>query len=276
MEQSDYEIDLAGETAICAEADMVLETIRQDFKDAGYQTLMLEIPACAVSAAHRRDRYFIVGYSEHNGQLATEKRRSINQAGNNIKEGQDSSGESQGASEPRNSEIMGNSERKRLQGFERRMVRTTPIIAGSDKTMAGTESDIEGRLPEREEEEYTRLTGSGENVADTSGTGREECDTSGQSDTSGHDTGRSDESGGIRAAQSGLGRDFNGISFRIHGFRQPAYMGQPQHDWEPPRVASGVKNRTNRLKALGNAVHPLQIYPILQIIADIEAATESR
>jgi DNA (cytosine-5)-methyltransferase 1 len=49
----------------------------------------------------------------------------------------------------------------------------------------------------------------------------------------------------------------------ISSYPQPALMGQAQHDWEPPRVATGVKNRASRLKALGNAVDPLQALPVL-------------
>jgi hypothetical protein len=56
----------------------------------------------------------------------------------------------------------------------------------------------------------------------------------------------------------------------ISAYPQPALMGQPQHDWEPPRVATGVKNRAARLKALGNAVDPLQIYPVLYAIKLID------
>ncbi|MCY9539203.1 hypothetical protein M5X17_30940 [Paenibacillus alvei] len=53
-------------------------------------------------------------------------------------------------------------------------------------------------------------------------------------------------------------------------YPQPAPMGQPQHDWEPPRVATGVKDRVGRLKALGNAVDPAQIFPVLYAIKAID------
>lgn len=56
----------------------------------------------------------------------------------------------------------------------------------------------------------------------------------------------------------------------IAAYPQPALMGQPQYDWEPPRVATGIKDRTPRLKGLGNAVNPLQIYPIMQAIKLID------
>lgn len=37
-----------------------------------------------------------------------------------------------------------------------------------------------------------------------------------------------------------------------------------------PRIATGIKNRVNRLKCLGNAVVPQQFYPVFQAIAEIE------
>lgn len=44
--------------------------------------------------------------------------------------------------------------------------------------------------------------------------------------------------------------------------RWPAGIG-PQHEWEPPRVTSIKTNRAARLTALGNAVVPQQVYPLL-------------
>jgi len=52
----------------------------------------------------------------------------------------------------------------------------------------------------------------------------------------------------------------------------PAPLGQPQYEWEPPRVTNDVKNRVPRLKALGNAVVPQQVYPIFKAIAEIETS----
>jgi DNA (cytosine-5)-methyltransferase 1 len=42
--------------------------------------------------------------------------------------------------------------------------------------------------------------------------------------------------------------------------RWPAGPGAPQEEWEPPRVLAGVHERAAKLKALGNAVSPVQAY----------------
>jgi HNH endonuclease/CENP-B N-terminal DNA-binding domain len=49
----------------------------------------------------------------------------------------------------------------------------------------------------------------------------------------------------------------------------PARPGQAQEDWEAPRLvlARAYPNRAKRLKALGNAVNPEQVLPILLAIA---------
>jgi hypothetical protein len=59
-----------------------------------------------------------------------------------------------------------------------------------------------------------------------------------------------------RSTQSGLGDLADGLS---------RWLVEP----DIPRVATGIKDRTNKLKALGNAVVPQQVYPILKAIYDI-------
>jgi len=66
-------------------------------------------------------------------------------------------------------------------------------------------------------------------------------------------------------AQPGLGGMADGFPGWVDGY----------WDIEPdiPRVARGIPHRTERLKALGNAVVPQQFYPIFKAIAEAEKAT---
>ena len=64
---------------------------------------------------------------------------------------------------------------------------------------------------------------------------------------------------GTRYSQSRVGDMVNGLS---------QWMAEPDG---VPRIATGVKARVAKLKALGNAVVPQQIYPIYRAIVDIEA-----
>jgi DNA (cytosine-5)-methyltransferase 1 len=69
-----------------------------------------------------------------------------------------------------------------------------------------------------------------------------------------------------RKRLEGLYDERNGISLQLpKGFREE-WETEPRMD----RVALGIPNRVDRLKCLGNAVVPQQVYPILQAIADIE------
>lgn len=67
---------------------------------------------------------------------------------------------------------------------------------------------------------------------------------------------------GRRSVESGLGMLVDGLSYWLDGY----WRVEPNI----PRVATGVKNRVDRLKCLGNAVVPQQVYPILAAIAEIE------
>lgn len=68
--------------------------------------------------------------------------------------------------------------------------------------------------------------------------------------------------------QPGLGRAINGFSSRLdrHSGQWPARPDEPQYDYEPPRLTGRRDNRANRIKALGNAVVPQQVLPVVQSI----------
>jgi hypothetical protein len=55
----------------------------------------------------------------------------------------------------------------------------------------------------------------------------------------------------------------------------PAPPGPEQYDYEPPRTVRGKKYRIPRVKAIGNAVNPYQILPILLAIAEVESCAHS-
>lgn len=71
------------------------------------------------------------------------------------------------------------------------------------------------------------------------------------------------------SAQPGLGGVADGLpGWLDRGMSSPGYwLPEPEG---VPRVATGIKDRVNRLKCLGNAVVPQQFYPIFQAIADVE------
>lgn len=80
------------------------------------------------------------------------------------------------------------------------------------------------------------------------------------------------------AAQRGLGRAAHGLSAWMDRPQWPARPGEPQHDYEPPRVTSAQPQRTARLKALGNSVVPQCVYPIACAVRewlDAQAAPEA-
>lgn len=70
-----------------------------------------------------------------------------------------------------------------------------------------------------------------------------------------------------RATLSFLGRVFDGLPAELDSARRsarwPARPGEAQYAWEAPRTAVGIPHRSQRLKALGNAV----VVPLVEAFA---------
>ncbi|MEE4566852.1 DNA cytosine methyltransferase [Paenibacillus polymyxa] len=233
-----------------------LDIVLSDLEGIGYTTQTFVIPSAAVNAPHRRDRVFIVGHTERSGCSRQSRRRT---------EQVTSNGHSQ-----LEEESLSNATSKRLErnaGTKLLGECSGPSLCGQN--VAHTKGESSGGLPIREESTDTRPSCGCENVAYSSSSGQQERHATAVTDRAGYGSGGANEGRSHRTAQSRLGGMLNGLSRKLDEHRWPAALGQEQYNWEPPRVATGIKNRVGRLKALGNAVNPHQVYPVLAAIKAI-------
>jgi DNA (cytosine-5)-methyltransferase 1 len=236
--------------------NMVLEEICQALEKIGYEVQPVLIPACSVGAPHQRYRTFIVGYSKYNGSSAPEITRSIRKASNNIKERKNQTCESKGTGKLGDGQNVENARCTLRQGQllsgkhekanrTRHADKTERPSSVSRVVLADTKSHIEGRLSSGEIETFTGFSECSENISHA-------------------------DSKGLQGSKEtrNIGESWKATN------KQFARYGSFSNYWsvEPDvgRVANGIPNRVDRLKCLGNAVVPQQVYPILQAIADIE------
>ena len=220
------------------------KTVCEDLEREGYAVTVFNFEAAAVGAPHRRDRVFFVGERttmENTSHGRCKQRRIIPHRRRGTEPFSAGKGCSEWASSSMPEDVADTESRKSRKqesrdGWE-------GIGGGSEKV-----HDVAIPCSERETErgnegfqQTTSLKGTGAN--NRRGTqeyvGRE-----------------------WRPVESRLGMLADGLSYWLDGY----WRVEPNI----PRVAMGVKNRVDRLKCLGNAVVPQQVYPILQAIAEIE------
>ncbi|WP_340639566.1 DNA (cytosine-5-)-methyltransferase [Bacillus atrophaeus] len=204
-------------------ANMELDRTLFDLESAGYKGQSFIIPACAVDAKHRRDRTFVVAYSDsfgrHNRQNNREERQFHSELhGDSQEENWERNGRLNRAREVRS--ILPDTDSKRLQ-------------------RTGTEQQTAG------------FTGEGEALSDAS---CEQCNQMEQHD------------GGRKASEKAI------CQIGKYSLKPRGDKGRWAAEPDVGRVAHGVPNRVDRIKGLGNAVVPQQIYPIFKAIMDQEAA----
>lgn len=277
---------------------MALPDILSELEACGYRTRAFLIPACAVGARHRRYRVAIVGYSEHDGLSSREVQGGILKGtggsgyGKNVadtkgphkgrlsvrKEKEESrltfGGEdAQHTDSPGRKEqhIPGESDK---QGFPGRGCDEGNVCdpAGegfSDRT--GEQMGGQGTQKPESERPDSHVSDSDNGSRDVRRNGElSAVEETGRERSDYRDGEEEYEPGERRPAESGLGGVADGIPGWVDGDLD--FILNHYWDEEPdiPRIADGVANRVNRLKALGNAVVPQQFYPVFKAIVEVE------
>jgi DNA (cytosine-5)-methyltransferase 1 len=224
---------------------MALDGVLSDLESAGYTCQPVVLPACAVNAPHRRERVFILAH--------TTGARLEGDAGTVLP------GESGGPAVCRETMAHATSrenngrERGNLayQASSRESIYTSVDFSREDvalPTFCGLQRGGYTDSGERDNRAglFAQSTGSG-----AIGTGRLVADSFSSAD----------EQSLTQSNERGLSETLK----RSGDF--DAWAVEP----DVGRVANGVPRRVDRLRALGNAVVPQQVYPILKAIADYEA-----
>lgn len=209
-----------------------LDVVLSDLETLNYDPLdVIELAASDVGAPHRRKRLFILART----------REVVADSGNDRREGGAANdGVRPALEESRRNDAYGcnsNVANAPRSGFERPNKRREkqPIAAGCDPADVADPNGIAvWKQPERQQFKPAI----------------------GRDSEPGHD-----RPIGRGRAESGLGRDANGLPLGMDGRSGrtlwPAAPGQSQHAWEPSRAEPRViANRAERLHALGNAVVP--------------------
>lgn len=216
--------------------NMALDQVYADLENEGYTVQAFIIPACAVDAPHRRDRCAIVAYADMSGR--------------------------QKFNTPTITEKSGFHSR----GTAENVAHNVGVRLWEDCRQST--SDAERAEPAHRKEREPELCKAGcrgGDVSDTNHRSRSmwrDWELPAVEEIAG---GRTDHGG--RAPEYVTGEWWAvepGLGGMVDGF--PCWMDEPAI----PRIATGVPDRSNRLKCLGNAVVPQQFYPIFQAIADIE------
>ncbi|WP_188433549.1 DNA cytosine methyltransferase [Kroppenstedtia guangzhouensis] len=243
-----------------------IDSVLADLEGEGYTCRAFLLPAASVGAPHKRERVFIVAHSSLSRR---------NNGGNRREERQIHS-------DQKRDDPAACADGEQLQ-FEFGADGQTPTLAhtASGQRRTGAEEPGAFRAGDENRRKSDHPHGSGtacmaypfhSRVEGGTKTGNPEGERPGSHQHPQRCNQFQRGNGG--ATQSRLGRASDGVPAWMDQYRWPAAFGESQREWEAPRLTQGGKHRRERLQALGNAVVPQQIYPILKAISDYEEATK--
>lgn len=259
-----------------------------DLESIGYRAVPFIIPACATDAKHRRERCWIVGHSEHDGSFTPKVRGSYTPNAERTSEGSQQTFQFEGASGRGDNEDVADSESNGL------LPRNGGLCGGEQIGLHSNEKG-NGNKVRSETVGCSRLQGETDDVANTDSDterrthgkdvrigerGREDIDSSKRNEVRGDTSdsscdGRTEEKGDVPytngSGLQGLGSESGSISEQE---ARHSIGGNSQEDerdrrleigtgpiwWKPEprvgRVAHGIRDRTHRIKSLGNSIVP--------------------
>jgi DNA (cytosine-5)-methyltransferase 1 len=217
--------------------NMALDEVLSDLEGEGYETGTVVLPACSKNAPHRRDRVWIIANARK--QSSGREGEGINREG-----GRDNAA----------------ADRKTIPNASGEQVRSGEPREMASETGQGAEA-------------RNGLGHGGEDVAHASGEGLQRGATTGNPNQGG-------EVGDELATRfDRVSRDRGAakprVGFMAHGIPSE-FFGHQGFETEPdiPRVAKGIKNRTNKLKALGNSIVWQVAAEIIQSMIDCDEGNE--
>ena len=272
--------------------NVALDDVCLDLEAQGYATQSFIIPACSVEAPHRRDRIWILGKNLENPGRALRQGR-IEQGENADEVGQGDADQLERSGGASRSDVA-NASSQRLQGHrgehglreaskEEQTGRSSQEQDVSHAKELDRDVDDNGHSGQCDGQQRQGLQGElggassnrAEDVANTErlgqqGQGEHERPSNTEKASEGQASGTDDGSQGQTGQghiEPGVGGMADGVSARLDGHY--GFEREPNI----PRVATGIPERVNRLKALGNSIVPQVIYNIGLAILEEEKRT---
>jgi DNA (cytosine-5)-methyltransferase 1 len=214
---------------------MALDDVCLDLEAEGYEVQSFVIPACAVEAHHKRDRCWIVAYSDEN-----ERRRRDSALSQERHTRMEHRSGGQGQPIEKSTEGMAHANELRLEEHGHREPENA---RQGSKSLADTHPSRELQSQGSEQEVRRRIGDSREDVADT-------------------------ESERIQRLWSSREQKPYAYGPALVPLCEGEGLGSTYWEAEPDvdRVVDGVPNRVDRIKSLGNAVVPQLVQRIGELV----------
>jgi DNA (cytosine-5)-methyltransferase 1 len=260
---------------------MVLRQVQDDLEGEGFEVQCFLIPASGIGAWHRRNRVWIVGYSEHNGSLATKiKGRNIEIA-TGQQERPNETTEPERTSGSRDNENVSNTE---SVSSNEREPRNSEEKSREERQVRNEVRGNDGHGVTKDVSDTSKIRSSSESIRDIESLGEEsnrEKETGNQSsvciETRSSNVSNTDS--GLRRGRTAIGESGENkvwrfyseeeeqprVNIRSQTIGRNVVYGSTQSWWQIEsefcRVPNGIsyeldKNRAKRIKALGNAIVP--------------------